>query len=83
MKKHYTQAEKKAYKAEQTQIKAVHERFDTFMSEHGWSKFHLFMRGSKWTKDADTIIHDSDGWHLNGQNITEKEFYQHIHYPES
>jgi len=83
MKQHYTQAEKEVYKAEQELIKAAHERFDTFMSAHGWTKYHLFMRGSKWTKDADTIIHDRDGWHLNGQNITEKEFYQHIHYPES
>ena len=83
MKQHFTKAEKEAYRQEQARIKAAHERFDNFMSEQGWTKYHLFMRGSKWTKDADTIIHDSDGWHLNGQNITEKEFYQYIQYPES
>jgi len=82
MKQHYTKAEKEAYRQEQARIKAAHERFDSFMSEHGWTKYHLFMRGSKWMKDADTIIYDRDGWHLNGQNITEKEFYQYIQYPD-
>lgn len=83
MRQHFTKAEKEAYRQEQARIKAAHERFDSFMTEQGWTKYHLFMRGSKWMKDADTIIHDSDGWHLNGQNITEKELHQFIHYPES
>ena len=82
MKKHYTKAEKEAYQAEQARIKAEHERFDSFMSGQGWTKYHLFMRGTKWTKDADTIICDRNGWHLNGQNITEKVLHQHIQYPE-
>ena len=83
MKQHFTKAEKEACRQEQARIKAARERFDSFMTEHGWTKYHLFMRGSKWTKGADTIIRNSDGWHLNGQNITEKEFYQYIQYPES
>ena len=80
MKKHYTQAEKKAYKAEQTQIKAVHERFDTFMSEHGWTKYHLFMRGTKWVKGDDTIIYDRNGWKLNEQTVTEQEIHKFLQY---
>ena len=83
MKQHYTKAEKEAYRQEQARLKAAHERFDNFMSEQGWTEYLLFMRGTKWTKGADTIIRNSDGWHLNGQNITEKEFYQYIQYPES
>ena len=83
MKQHFTKAEKEAYRQEQARIKAAHERFDSFMSEHGWTKYHLFMRGTKWAKGTDTIIHDSDGWRLNGQKLTEKELHQHIHDPES
>ena len=83
MKQHFTKAEKEAYRQEQARIKAARERFDSFMTEHGWTKYHLFMRGTKWAKGTDTIIHDSDGWRLNGQKLTEKELHQHIHYPES
>lgn len=47
MKQHYTKAEKEAYRQEQARIKAAQERFDSFMSEQGWTKYLLFMRGSK------------------------------------
>jgi len=80
MKKHYTQAEKEAHKAELTRIRAAHERFDAFMSEHGWTKHHLFMRGSKWVKDDDTIICDRNGWQLNGQTMPQQEIHKTLHY---
>ena len=83
MRQHFTKAEKEAYRQEQARNKAAHERFDSYMSEQGWTKYHLFMRGTKWTKDADTIIYDRNGWLLNGQNITEKELHQYIQDPES
>ena len=82
MRQHFTKAEKEAYRQEQARIKAAHERFDNFMSEQGWTKYHLFMRGTKWAKGTDTIIHNSDGWRLNGQKLTEKELHQHIQYSE-
>ena len=82
MKQHYTKAEKEAYHQKQARIKAARERFDNFMSEQGWTKYHLFMRGTKWAKGTDTIIHNSDGWRLNGQKLTEKELHQHIQYSE-
>ena len=80
MKKHYTKAEKEAYKTEYAKIKAAQERFDTFMSEHGWRKFHLFMRGTKWVKGDDAIIYDRNGWQLNGQTTTEQEIHKFLQY---
>ena len=80
MKKHYTKAEKEAYKAGQTKIKEEWKRFDTFMSEHGWSKSHLFMRGTKWVKDDDVLIYDRNGWQLNGKTLTEQELFKFLQY---
>lgn len=71
MRKHYTKAEKEAYKIAQANIKAEYERFDAIMAEHGWTKYHLFMRGTKWTKGEDVLILDAKGWHLNGEPITD------------
>ena len=76
----YTKIEKEAYKAEQARIKAAHERFDSFMSAHGWSKFHLFMRGTKWVKDDDILLYDRNGWQLNGQTMSEQEIHQFLQY---
>lgn len=80
MKKHYTQAEKEAYKAQQAQTKAEYERFDAFMTERGWSKYHLFMRGTKWTKGENVLICDRNGWHLNEQTITKQELFKTLQY---
>lgn len=80
MKTHYTKAEKEAYNAAQAKIKAAQERFDAFMSEHGWSKFHLFMRGTKWVKGEEIIICDRNGWHLNGKIVTKQEINQFLQY---
>jgi hypothetical protein len=80
MKQHFTKAEKEAYRQEQARIKAAHERFDSFMSEHGWTKYHLFMRGSKWVKGDDTIIYDRNGWKLNEQTVTEQEIHKFLQY---
>ena len=80
MLQHYTKAEKEAYKAKQTLIKAAHEQFDTFLSKHGWTKFLLFMRGSKWTNGENTLIYDRNGWQLNGQTMTEQEIHKFLQY---
>jgi hypothetical protein len=73
MKQHYTKAEKEAYHQGQARIKAAQERFDSFMTEHGWTKYHLFMRGTKWVKGDDVLIHDAKGWHLNGVIVPEQD----------
>ena len=66
---HYTAAEKEAW-----------ERLDTFMSEQGWTKFHLFMRGTKWVNGDDTIIYDRNGWQLNGQTMSKQELFKTLQY---
>ena len=80
MKKHYTQAEKEAYQQEQAAIKEEWKRFDTFMSERGWTKYHLFMRGTKWVRGDDMIIYDRNDWQLNGQTMTKQEMHKFLQY---
>ena len=80
MKQHFTKAEKEAYHQGQARIKAAHERFDSHMSEHGWTKYLLFMRGTKWVKGDDTIIYDRNGWKLNEQTVTEQEIHKFLQY---
>lgn len=43
----YTKEEREAYRIKQERIKDSWKQFDTFMSEQGWEKCHLFMRGNK------------------------------------
>ena len=52
----FTKEQREAYRIEQERIKNAWNRFDTFMSEQGWEKRHLFMRGNKWTRGENTII---------------------------
>ena len=80
MKQHFTKAEKEAHRQKQARIKAAHERFDSHMSEHGWTKYLLFMRGTKWVKGDDTIIYDRNGWKLNEQTVTEQEIHKFLQY---
>ena len=54
----YTKDEREAYNAKQKLIKEERERFSKFMSEHGWKEYHLFMRGTKYERGDDVIIHD-------------------------
>ncbi len=80
MRKHYTKEEREAYNAAQAKIKAEQKRFDTFMEAHGWTKYHLFMRGTKWVKGDEIIIYDRNGWHLNGQIVTKQELNTYLQY---
>lgn len=54
------------------------QAFDASMLARGWRKSLLFMRGVRWTRDADVLIYDSLGWQLNGQPMSEDELFQSI-----
>ena len=39
--------------------------------EKGWDQYHLFMRGTKWMNDSQTVIRDAHGYLLNGKRVDE------------
>ena len=79
----YTKEEREAYNARQKLIKEEHERFSKFMSEHGWKEYHLFMRGTKYERGSDVIIHDMNGWHLNKEILPQEKLYEFLEYTEN
>ena len=79
----FTKEQREAYRIEQEKIKNAWNRFDTFMSEQGWEKRHLFMRGNKWTRGENTIIYDRNGWHLNEECLTKQKLFDTIGYIEN
>lgn len=76
----YTKDEREAYNAKQKLIKEERERFSKFMSEHGWKEYHLFMRGTKYERGNDVIIHDMNGWHLNDTIVPYEQIMEMIEY---
>ena len=76
----YTKDEREAYNAKQKLIKEEHERFSKFMSEHGWKEYHLFMRGTKYERGDDVVIHDMNGWHLNGSIVPYEQIMETVEY---
>ena len=76
----YTKDEREAYNARQKLIKDERERFSKFMSEHGWKEYHLFMRGTKYERGDDVIIHDMNGWHLNDLIVTYEQIMETVEY---
>ncbi len=79
----YTKEEREAYKAKQKLIKEERERFNKFMSEHRWKEYILFMRGTKYERGDDVIIHDMNGWHLNKEILTQEKLYEFLGYTEN
>ena len=78
----YTKEEREAYRIKQERIKDSWKQFDTFMSEQGWEKCHLFMRGNKQTRGENTIIFNRNSWRLNGAKITTEELMRFINSPK-
>ncbi len=44
---------------------------DRSFREKGWNQCHLFMRGTKWTKDNQTVVRDANGYLLDGERVGE------------
>ena len=44
---------------------------DYYFREKGWNQYHLFMRGTKWTKGNQTVIMDANGYKLDGERVGE------------
>ena len=78
----YTKEERKLYHIKQERIKNSRRQFDAFMSEQGWEKRHMFMRGSKWSRGGNTITYDWHGWRINGEIITVEELMRFINSPK-
>ena len=51
-------------------------------SVNGWRQYHLFQRGTKWTKDGQEVILTAKGYTLNGIQVDSDVIAEMLHISE-